>query len=73
MAKVVTAFADSKGKLHSTACAATISDLAELFGHAEGMATGIARTIMDKREEIEHIFSEYDEVVDATIVASAKG
>lgn len=61
MAKSVTAFTDAKGRLHPSARAATVSDLADLFGSAEGMATGIANTILDKRVEIERIFAELDE------------
>lgn len=61
MAKLVTAYADAKGKLHQSSRAATISDLADLFGSAEGMATGIANTVLDKRAEIERIFAEHDQ------------
>lgn len=61
MARAVTAFADAKGKLHQSVRAATISDLADLFGSAEGMATGIANTVLDKRAEIERIFAEFDQ------------
>jgi hypothetical protein len=59
MVKII-AYTDSRGKLHITAKAATVSDLAELFGSAEGMGIGIANTILEKRSEIEAIFAEYD-------------
>lgn len=60
MASAITAYADGKGRLHHTPRAATISDLAELFGSAEGMATGIANTILDNRDKIERIFADHD-------------
>lgn len=62
MPKATIGFTDGRGRLHSTARMATVSDLAALFGSMEGMATGIAHTILAKRTEIERIFAEFDEV-----------
>lgn len=61
MPKLHKAVADGRGKLHATPRAATVSDLAALFGSMEGMATGIANQILDKRSEIEQIFRDHDE------------
>lgn len=63
MAKVAIAYTDSRNRLHATARMATVSDLAHLFGPLEGMATGIAHNILDKRAEIERIYADYDVAV----------
>ena len=69
MPKLTAAFTDSSGRLHATPEGATVSDLAQLFGSAEGMAVGIARDVMAKRDQIEKILNEYDEVkMKATLV-----
>lgn len=60
MASAVTAFADSKGRLHPNLRQATLSDLAALFGNAEGMATGIAVTVLNERVKIEAILAAHD-------------
>ena len=62
MAKAAIGFTDGRGRLHSTARMATVSDLSALFGSMEGLATGIAHTILDKRPDIERIFAEFDEI-----------
>jgi hypothetical protein len=58
----VAAFSDSRGNLHASAKQAAISDLAQVFGNSEGMATGIAGTVLAKRAEIQAIFAELDEM-----------
>lgn len=63
MAKIQKSYADGRGKLHNTPDAATISDLAQLFGSTEGMATGIAFKILENRSEIERILAEHDELL----------
>lgn len=62
MAKATIAFTDSRGRLHSSAHKATVSDLAALFGWTEGMSLGIAQSVLEKRAEIEQIFAELDAV-----------
>lgn len=60
MPKKTTAFIDAKGNMHQTLRGAAIADLAGLLGSAEGMAVGIASTILAKREEIRAILDEFD-------------
>jgi hypothetical protein len=54
---------DTKGQFFKTPEAATLSDLAALLGkvgEGESLAPGIAQTLLQKRAEIEHIFTEHD-------------
>jgi hypothetical protein len=54
---------DNKGQFFKTPEAATLSDLAALLGkvgEGESLAPGIAQTLLQKRAEIEHIFTEHD-------------
>lgn len=63
MGKRTEAFVDGKGRLHATANAATLSDLACLLGKigdGDSLAPGIATLLLEKRGEIERIFSEHD-------------
>jgi hypothetical protein len=63
MAKRTTAYADNKGRLHATANAATLSDLACILGKigdGDSLAPGIATLLLEKRSEIERIFAEHD-------------
>lgn len=60
MAKQVIAYADAQGKLHPTREKATVSDLTALFGSEEGMAHGIATTVLANRHKIEQIFRDHD-------------
>lgn len=63
MAKAVSGYEDAKGRLHQTARQATLSDLAAIFGPScEGMATGIANTILSERDAIERILAEHDAI-----------
>lgn len=62
MPKATVGFTDGRGRLHSTAKMATVSDIAALFGSMEGMATGIAHTILEKRSDLERIFAEFDDI-----------
>lgn len=62
MPKATVGFTDGRGRLHSTARMATVSDIAALFGSMEGMATGIAHTILDQRSKLEQIFAEFDDI-----------
>lgn len=63
MAKVVTAYADNSGAIHASPLDAILVDLSTVLGRigAEaGLTTGVARLILEKREEIEEIFAEFD-------------
>ena len=63
MAKMGTAFFDNKGAFHKTPEEATVSDLAALLGkigEGESLAPGIAYMLLEKREEIEALFAEFD-------------
>jgi len=57
----VEAYLDNRGKLHKTAEAATVEDLAhKVFGSAESMAPSLAQKVLTNRADIERIFAEYD-------------
>jgi hypothetical protein len=59
-------FFDSKGQYFKTAQEATMSDIAALLGRmgeGDSLAPGIAKIILDKRREIEHIFRDHDDMV----------
>lgn len=69
MASQCIAFRDSKGGLHASLEEATLKDLAAVLGRVGdegGMTAGVAKLIFDKRQEIERIFAEHDELVSAT-------
>lgn len=63
MPKVKIAYTDARGRLHANPQAATVSDIAALFPGMEGIALGIAHSILDKRRDLERIFAELDEMV----------
>ena len=59
-------FFDSKGQFFRTPHEATQSDLAAMLGRmgdGESLAPGIAKILLDKRREIEHIFRDHDDMV----------
>jgi len=59
-------FFDRRGHFFKTADAATESDLAALLGQigdGESLAPGIAHILLDRRNEIERLFVEHDEMV----------
>jgi len=60
MAQKIIAYTDAKGRLHDNPRSATIADLAALFGSEEGMATGIATTVLEQRAAIEKILGDHD-------------
>ena len=66
MATECTAYRDTKGGLHATPEKATLADLAGVLGRVGeegGMTAGVAKLIFDKREEIERVFLEHDEML----------
>jgi hypothetical protein len=62
-------FFDGRGQYFKTPDDATISDLAATLGRmgeGEGLTSGIAKLLLEKRREIEHIFADHDAMVMAT-------
>lgn len=58
-------FFDSRGHFFKTPEEATISDLSMMLGRigeGDSLAPGIANILLDKREELERIFAEHDEL-----------
>lgn len=74
MAQRGTGFFDRKGQFFKTPEEATRSDLAALLGKigdGESLAPGIAHTLLDRRSDIEQLFSEHDEMMaDAGMAAN---
>ena len=63
MARKGTGFFDAKGRYYKTPEEATISDLAGILGKigdGESLAPGLAQMMLDRRQEIERLFSEHD-------------
>ena len=63
MARKGTGFFDAKGRYYKTPEEATVSDLAGILGkigEGESLAPGLAQMMLDRRQEIERLFSEHD-------------
>ncbi|MFM7027980.1 MAG: hypothetical protein ACKOXK_04805 [Chakrabartia sp.] len=63
-------FFDRKGHYFKTPVDATLSDLAGILGkvgEGESLAPGIAKTLLDRRHEIEKIFRDHDEMLAAPV------
>lgn len=59
-------FFDGRGHFFKTPDEATISDLAGLLGRigeGESLAPGIAQTLLARRDELERLFAEHDEMM----------
>ncbi len=57
---------DGKGVFHKHPEEATISDLAGILGRVgegDSLAPGIAKILLEKRREIEHIFADHDAMI----------
>ena len=68
-------FFDSKGQFFKTPQEATHSDLAAMLGRmgdGDSLAPGIAKILLDKRREIEHIFRDHDDMVQGGPVDPSK-
>ncbi len=66
MAHTGTGFFDRKGNFFKSAREATASDLAALLGKigdGESLAPGIANMLLERRAEIELLFTEHDVMV----------
>lgn len=67
MAHAGTGFFDRKGNFFKTARDATVSDLAALLGkigEGESLAPGIANMLLERREELEQLFVEHDQMLE---------
>lgn len=70
MATECTAYRDNKGSLHPTPERATLADLAHVLGRVGeegGMTAGVAKLILEKRQEIERIFAEHDAILTSSV------
>ncbi len=66
MAKKGTGYFDRKGHFFKTAREATESDLAALLGQigdGESLAPGISHMLLARRQDIENLFAEHDEML----------
>ncbi len=65
-------FFDAKGHYFKTPEEATMSDLASILGRVgdgESLALGIAKTLLDRRGEVEKIFTDHDNMVRTAALA----
>lgn len=59
-------FFDGRGHFFKTPDEATISDLSALLGRigdGESLAPGIAQTLLGRRDDLDRLFREHDEMV----------
>ncbi len=66
MARKGIGFFDERGHFFKTPDEATISDLAALLGKigdGESLAPGIAQTLLSRREDLDRLFAEHDEMM----------
>jgi hypothetical protein len=69
VAKFKPAIHDNRGNVHKSADDATISDISELLGRVgdgDGLALGIAKSILGHRQALEAIFAEHDLLLEET-------
>jgi len=67
MAKIIEAYADDRGNLHTSPATAVVADLASILGRVGdegGLTSGVAALILDKREAIEKAFADYDRLME---------
>jgi hypothetical protein len=65
MARLGMAVFDKKGIIYTTSDDATVSDIAALLGRigeGNGLEIGIAKSIHEKRREIEQLWADRDEI-----------
>jgi hypothetical protein len=63
MAKSIQAYLDNKGNLHMSPKSAVIGDIAYVLGRVGeegGLTEGVARLILEKRDQIEQAFDDFD-------------
>lgn len=66
MARKGIGFFDSKGHFFKSPEEATVSDIASLLGkvgEGESLAPGIAHILLRRREELEKLFAEHDQMM----------
>lgn len=66
MARKGVGFFDSKGHFFKSPEEATVSDIAALLGkvgEGESLAPGIAHILLSRRDEIERLFAEHDQMM----------
>jgi hypothetical protein len=78
MAHTGTGFFDRKGNFFKTARDATVSDIAGLLGQigeGESLAPGIAYMLLERRAEIERMYTENDKILEeeAAMKAARQG
>ncbi len=76
MARIIEAYVDDRGHLHTSASTAIVADIAAILGRVGdevGLTSGVAALILEKREAIEKAFADFDrltanggEVIDAS-------
>jgi hypothetical protein len=81
MARKGIGFFDTKGHFFKSPEEATVSDIAALLGkvgEGESLAPGIAHILLRRREELEKLFAEHDQMmadyaamIDTSVAASA--
>lgn len=68
MATIGTGYFDGRGQYFKTPAEATLSDLAAIMGQIgewEGLASGIAKTLLDNRHAIDKIFRDHEAMLTA--------
>lgn len=63
MAKSIQAYLDNRGNLHMSPTSAVIGDIAFALGRVGdegGLTEGVARLILEKREQIQQAFDDFD-------------
>lgn len=66
MAKIAPAYFDNAGACHGSAEQAVTADIAAALGRVggdAGIAAGVAKLILDKRQEIERAFADFDQMM----------
>ena len=66
---------DSRGQFFKHPDEATISDLAAMLGRVgegDSLAPGIAKILLEKRREIEHVFADHDAMVQGGVEAPVR-
>ncbi|MXO58546.1 hypothetical protein GRI89_03180 [Altererythrobacter salegens] len=65
MAKIKEAYTDDRGNLHHSPESAIIADIAAALGRVGdegGLTNGVAKLILDRREQIERAFADLDKL-----------
>jgi hypothetical protein len=66
MAQVIQAFQDERGHLHDSPDTAVVADIAAALGRVGdegGLTNGVAKLILEKRQEIEKAFADLDALI----------